>query len=422
MVNVDVFNIGSICIHRKELLRKFTFHQKYREQSHDEIDVRHIWKVDSGTIRWDFWSVTNQLGKFSMERIISGQWWRSHQSLAREGLRIFRFSVMPWKDESEPNIKYCLGTTVGLVQIFTTIQNFGHNWRRTDGIRVAYLPWIHHIAARQQSPRVHDQKWATHHNSKDQLSSCRCSMRSYVDLTLFAKRFPPGRWSFLGPGSENKWYSIYNARPQGEWDRVAEWWWSNSEKADTQSSDPQVHCPDERLKAKEVGNYQYTSALLVKRLKLFFAQSVNQLSIYGAVSDLCDEYKACQAKMVRLVLAEQSDPLFEPASLLMKTPTPSTEDPAQEDLLQKYHERVKKTSTTKWCDLNLYWCRILDNSWSRTVLHDKGHWRVLTIHRTSDMSWVHVTTRWQINWPERLDSREHQNWTRNGSHNQLLTR
>ena len=31
MVNVHVFNIGSICVHGKELLRKFTFHQKYRK-------------------------------------------------------------------------------------------------------------------------------------------------------------------------------------------------------------------------------------------------------------------------------------------------------------------------------------------------------------------------------------------------------
>ena len=37
----------------------------------------------------------------------------------------------------------------------------------------------------------------------------------------------------------------------------------------------------------------------------------------------------------------------------------------------------------------MHWCRITDNSWSRTVLHGKGHWSVLTIHRTSDMSWVH---------------------------------
>ena len=37
--NVYVFDMGSICIHGKELLRKFTFHQKYSEQSHFETDV-----------------------------------------------------------------------------------------------------------------------------------------------------------------------------------------------------------------------------------------------------------------------------------------------------------------------------------------------------------------------------------------------
>ena len=30
------------------------------------------------------------------------------------------------------------------------------------------------------------------------------------------------RWSFLGPGSEKKWLSIHESKPQGEWDRVAE--------------------------------------------------------------------------------------------------------------------------------------------------------------------------------------------------------
>ena len=28
-------------------------------------------------------------------------------------------------------------------------------------------------------------------------------------VSVFAKRFPPGRWSFLGPGSEKKWYSTF---------------------------------------------------------------------------------------------------------------------------------------------------------------------------------------------------------------------
>ena len=46
---------------------------------------------------------------------------------ARQGLRIFRFCVMSWKDESEPNIKFSLGRKIELVQEFITIQNFGHN-------------------------------------------------------------------------------------------------------------------------------------------------------------------------------------------------------------------------------------------------------------------------------------------------------
>ena len=72
--------------------------------------------------------------------------------------------------------------------------------------------------------------------------------------------------------------------------------------------------------------------------------SVNQFSIYGAVSDLCEEYKACHVRTERPVLQVQSDPLFVPTSSLMKTPTPSTDDPAQEDLLQKNQERVERLS------------------------------------------------------------------------------
>ena len=66
--------------------------------------------------------------------------------------------------------------------------------------------------------------------------------------------------------------------------------------------------------------------------------------MYGAVSDLCEEYKACHVRTVRLVVAGQSDPLFEPTSSLMRTPAPSTCDSAQEDLLQKYHEQVERLS------------------------------------------------------------------------------
>ena len=96
-----------------------------------------------------------------MGTVISGQWWRSHQSLACKDLCILKICVTPWKDESEPNIKYCLGATVGMVQRFITIQNFWHNRRRTNGIRVEYFPTFYCIAARPWSPKVHEQNGQT---------------------------------------------------------------------------------------------------------------------------------------------------------------------------------------------------------------------------------------------------------------------
>ena len=35
-------------------------------------------------------------------------------SLSHAKVCMLKFCFMSWKDESEPNIKYCLGTTVGL--------------------------------------------------------------------------------------------------------------------------------------------------------------------------------------------------------------------------------------------------------------------------------------------------------------------
>ena len=41
-------------------------------------------------------------------------------------------------------------------------------------------------------------------------------------VSLFARRFGAGQWSFLGPGSDKEWYSISEDSPQGEWDKMAE--------------------------------------------------------------------------------------------------------------------------------------------------------------------------------------------------------
>ena len=123
-----------------------------------------------------------------------------------------------------------------------------------------------------------------------------CSANATL-VSIVAKRFPAGRWSFFGPGSEKKWYhNKENGRES------LNWWWSNSEKADTQFSEPRVHCPEERSKAKEVENYQYTSVPMEIRLKLFFAQ------LFVLISSISTEQSQICAKNTGPVKQERGDP------------------------------------------------------------------------------------------------------------------
>ena len=55
--------------------------------------------------------------------------------------------------------------------------------------------------------------------SKDNREECEANAQL---VPLYAKRFGAGQWSFLGRGSEKKWYSINADGPQGEWDKIAE--------------------------------------------------------------------------------------------------------------------------------------------------------------------------------------------------------
>ena len=41
-------------------------------------------------------------------------------------------------------------------------------------------------------------------------------------VSIYAKKFGIGQWSFFGPGSEKKWYSMEENSPQGIWDHIAE--------------------------------------------------------------------------------------------------------------------------------------------------------------------------------------------------------
>ena len=226
---------------------------------------------------------------------------------------------------------------------------------------MAYFPRIHHIAALPQSPRVtvkieritpekftgriifmsmfNDISWRSKDNKKE------CESNAQL-VSLYAKRFGAGQWSFLGPGSEKKWYSICEDSPQGERDKIAE----TMMLTFAESAHPVFRStsPLSRGVLKSKGgrklSIQYCADSGTNETVFRKIISVIQLSLCGAVAEMCEECDSCHDRAWRPVVEGQSDPLFEPASLLLKTPTPSTENLAQEDLLQRYKERIEKLS------------------------------------------------------------------------------
>ena len=176
-----------------------------------------------------------------------------------------------------------------------------------------------------------DISWRSEDNEQE------CNVNADL-VSICARRFPLRRWSFLGPGSEKKWYSTYFDRPQGEWDRAEQKMLTFAESTHTlfRSTSPLSRGT---LKSKGGGKLSIHFCADGWTIETVFRTviSVYQLSIYGAVSDLYEEYKSCHVRTGRSVLVGQSDPLFVPKSSLVKTPTPSP-------------RTIGKAFTTKSCD------------------------------------------------------------------------
>ena len=142
----------------------------------------------------------------------------------------------------------------------------------------------------------------------------------------------------------NKAVFYLNERPQGEWDRVAELMMIKFRESGHSVFRATSPLSRGTLRSKGGGNLSIHFCADGDTIGTVFRKiiSVHQLSIYGAVSDVCEEYSSCQTSTLRPVLAEQLDPLFAPANLLIMTRKLSMEILAQENLLQKYKERVER--------------------------------------------------------------------------------
>ena len=108
-----------------------------------------------------------------------------------------------------------------------------------------------------------------------------------------SKRFGIGQWSFIGPGSERKWYPSENS-PQGAWDYVAEEMLLKFEESGHPIFRSTTPLSRGKLKSKGKGKVSIHFSADQDTVDTIYRiiLSVNQFSIYGAVAAICDEYES----------------------------------------------------------------------------------------------------------------------------------
>ena len=110
-------------------------------------------------------------------------------------------------------------------------------------------------------------------------------------VKTFAGRFGIGQWSFIGPGSEKKWYSSENS-PQGAWDNIADEMLLEIAESGHPIFRATTPLSRGQLKGKGRGNLfiHFTADQDTVETIFRIFLSVNQLSIYGAVAAVCEEF------------------------------------------------------------------------------------------------------------------------------------
>ena len=168
---------------------------------------------------------------------------------------------------------------------------------------------------------------------KDNKEKCLANARV---VKVLAKKFGIGQWSFIGPGSEKKWYSAEENSPQGAGDHIADEMlleFAESGHPIFRATTLLSRC---KLKSKGHGKLSIHFTADHSTIDTIFRIiiSANQLSLYGA----CEEFEAHQDRSGELdVLMGQSIVLSE-----IKTEVPlQNEDPSHHQILWQQYEESK---------------------------------------------------------------------------------
>ena len=102
----------------------------------------------------------------------------------------------------------------------------------------------------------------------------------------YARMFLRGQWSFLGPGSEQKWHATDNSKPNGCSEKNTKFTKILSPNIPSYQCFGRGHL---RSKAGGWTTAHFTASDDNGKLLLRMVMSVNQLNLYGAVADLIKE-------------------------------------------------------------------------------------------------------------------------------------
>ena len=165
-------------------------------------------------------------------------------------------------------------------------------------------------------------------------------------VSLYAKRFGTGQWSFIGPGSEKKWYSISEDSPQGEWDNMAERMMLEFAESGCPIFRATTPLSRGQLKSKRHGKLSIHYVAHLETIETIFRiiVSVNQLSLYGAVAEMCEEYETFHDRTGQPVVGGQSSSSLVLSVTKTEVPMDCSDLAHKYLLLQQYGERIEKLS------------------------------------------------------------------------------
>ena len=126
---------------------------------------------------------------------------------------------MPWKDEREPTIKYCLGrqdwrgskvhrNTETWTELMVSQWNSSGTFSQDSPHCTSATKSKEFLSKMSEEPEeftgriifmsmFNDISWGSQDNEQE------CELSASL-VSIYARRFSPGRWSFLGPGSEKR--------------------------------------------------------------------------------------------------------------------------------------------------------------------------------------------------------------------------